>query len=417
MRPISGWWKWLVRLLLLAIPIAGVVYYWESKQASKINYQTQTITHGKLVQMVTGSGQLNPVMTVQVGSQISGIIQKLFADFNSSVRKDDIIAQIDPATYQANLTQARGELANAKAALGFAAANKPRAQALFTKGAVSQAALDKANSDFDQAQANVQIKEAAVVKAEIDLARCTIYAPIDGVVVSRNVDVGQTVAASLSAPILFLIANDLAKMQIDANISEADIGQVKEGQEVIFTVDAYLEQRFPGKVRQVRHAPLVVQNVVTYDTVIDVDNSGLKLKPGMTANVSIIVAQRENILQVSNAAFRVRLADVAPSLSSSDGQSDELKKESQGGEGKGRSRDGQGKRSSGHTVYILPKDGLPQPVEIKTGISDGTYTEVLAGLHEGDVVITGLGNAGSGSNQTSSSPENPFGGKQRMRTF
>src|SRR5439155_17299392 len=238
----------------------------------------------------TATGQLNPVTNVQVGCQISGTIQKLFVDFNSPVTQGQVVAQIDAATYQANLLQAEGDLANAKAALELAQINAGRSKDLFTNKLIPQSDYDQTIANLHQAEATVKIKEAAVQKAKVDLERCTIYSPVDGIVISRSVDVGQTVAASLSAPTLFVIANDLTKMQIDANVAEADIGGVEEGQDVDFTVDAFPNRTFHGKVTQVRNAPITVQNVVTYDTVIGVSNADLKLRPGMTANVSIIVA-------------------------------------------------------------------------------------------------------------------------------
>src|SRR5690349_4114754 len=275
-------------------------------------YQTAAVTRGAITQAVSATGTLNPVVNVQVGSQISGNIEKLLVDFNSPVKAGEVVAQIDPAVFQAAVTQAQGDLDSAKAALELAQVSQKRMVELVEKQNSSQSELDQANATLHQAQANVKIKEGALQKAKVDLEHCTITSPIDGIVISRSVDVGQTVAASLSAPVIFTIANDLTKMQIDAAVAEADIGAVDVGQKVDFTVDAFPRRTFQGEVTQVRNAPTTVQNVVTYDTVISVNNAELKLKPGLTANVSIVGAQRDNVLKLTNAALRFRPADATP---------------------------------------------------------------------------------------------------------
>src|SRR5881397_1106038 len=297
---------WLVVIVGLLL-IAFVVRQCHTRGAA--NYQTATVTRGAITQAVTATGTLNPVVNVQVGSQVSGNIAKLFADFNSQVKAGQVVAQIDPALFQATVTQAEGDLASTQAALELARVNAKRTQELFARKTSSQADLDQAMANLHQAEANVKIKQGALDKAKADLDHCTITSPIDGVVISRNVDVGQTVAASLQAPVIFQIANDLTKMQIDSNVAEADVGVVEVGQDVDFTVDAFPMRTFHGKVVQVRNAPITVQNVVTYDTVIGVSNPDLKLKPGMTANVSTIVAHKDNVLQIKNAALRYRPAE------------------------------------------------------------------------------------------------------------
>src|SRR5947199_8280800 len=346
-------------------------------QSGVSGYLTATVTRGAITQLVTATGTLNPVVNVQVGSQVSGNIAKLFADFNSEVKAGQTVAQIDPMLFQAAVTQAEGDVANAQAALELAKVNTERIQKLFIQKNSSQQDLDTANANLHQAEANVKIKQGALDKAKADLDHCTITSPIDGVVISRNVDVGQTVAASLQAPVIFQIANDLTKMQIDSNVAEADVGAAGVGQDVDFTVDAFPTRTFHGKVVQVRNAPITVQNVVTYDTVIGVDNKDLKLKPGMTANVSIIIAHKDNVLQLKNAALRYRPAEATPG---------EVRARSPG---PARARGGAGReqQTSERTVYIL-SGGRPQPVEIKTGISDGVATEVIEGLKEGDRVVT-----------------------------
>src|SRR6202140_1307189 len=345
---------------------------------SSATFQTVAVTRGPITQAVTATGTLNPVQNVEVGSQGSGNIQKLFVDFNSSVKAGQVIAQIDPVVFQANVNQAEGDLANAQAALELARLNEARTQALVAKQNSAQSDLDQATANLHQAEANVKIKEGALEKAKADLDHCTITSPIDGVVISGNVDVGQTVAASLQAPIIFTIANDLAKMQIDANVAEADVGGVAIDQDVDFRVDAFPSRTFHGQVVQVRNAPITVQNVVTYDTVIGVSNPDLKLKPGMTANVSILIAHRDNVLQIKNAALRYRPADATPT---------EARSTSASSPSGARPSGGRERRSGERTVYVL-SGGRPKPTQIRTGISDGISTEVLEGLKEGDRVIT-----------------------------
>jgi HlyD family secretion protein len=378
----------------------------QCRQSGGANYQTVVVTRGSLTQAVTATGTLNPVVNVQVGSQVSGNISKLFVDFNSQVKAGQIVAQIDPVLFQAAVTQAEGDLANAQAALDLARVNATRVQELFAKKNSSQADVDQAMANLHQAEANVKIKQGALDRAKADLQHCTITSPIDGVVISRSVDVGQTVAASLQAPVIFTIANDLTKMQIDANVAEADVGVVAVDQNVDFTVDAFPTQTFHGKVVQVRNAPITVQNVVTYDTVIGVTNPDLKLKPGMTANVSIIVAHKDDVLQIKNAALRYRPADATP------GGTKPATPSSGARPGGGREA-GRRERRIERTVYIL-SSGASQPraAQIKTGISDGIVTEVVEGLKEGDRVVTA--ELTSTSPAASPPPANPFGGPRRF---
>jgi HlyD family secretion protein len=308
------YYPWLVGIVGLLI-IAFVVR--QFRHNGTADYLTATVTRGPITQAVTATGTLNPVLNVQVGSQVSGNVSKLFVDYNSQVKAGQVVAQIDPALFQATVTQAEGDVANAEAALELARLNAKRTEDLFTRKTSSQADLDQARASLHQAEAGVKIKQGALDKAKADLEHCTITSPIDGVVISRSVDVGQTVAASLQAPVIFQIANDLTKMQIDSNVAEADVGMVQVGQEVDFTVDAFPTQTFHGKVIQVRNAPITVQNVVTYDTVIGVSNPDLKLKPGMTANVSIIAARKDNVLQLKNGALRYRPAEAGATFSHS----------------------------------------------------------------------------------------------------
>ena len=386
-------WLWLVIVLVSA---AGLCWFLNQPVGSTFEYETSLVSRGDLAQVVTASGQLNPVVKVEVGSQISGIIEQLFVDFNSPVKEGQLLTQLDPAAYEANLIQAQGNLASVKAALELVQLNADRARALQADKLSAKAEFEKAMADLHQAEAAVKISEGALKKADVDLARCKIYAPIDGIVISRNVNVGQTVAASLSAPILFLIANDLSKMQIETDVAEADIGMVRMGQDVEFTVDAFPGQTFRGKVTQVRNAPKIEVGVVTYVTIIELTNPELKLKPGMTANVSIIVARRDNALKIPSAALRFRPpkssepknADSSPALAEAKGEKKTdvaaRKKE---------------KRKSERTVYVVgvpasalsgTEAGAPQAVQVKIGITDGRHTEVIEGLKEGDRVVVGL---------------------------
>lgn len=454
----SGWIKWIFVLLLLAGIGYGVFFLVSRKGEKETEYKSVTVGKGDLTQVVTATGTLNPLLNVQVGSQISGTIQKIMVDFNSPVKEGDLIAQIDAATYQASVHQAEGDLANAKAGFQLAQLNATRAEELLKSKLISQADADKAKADRDQSAAQVKLKEASLERAKVDLARCNIYAPVSGIVISRSVDVGQTVAASLNTPTLFVIANDLAKMQIDANVSEADIGGVEAGQDVNFTVDAFPTRTFRGKVTQVRNAATTVQNVVTYDAVIGVSNSDLKLKPGMTANVSIVVAHRENVITVPNAALRFRPPETtaskkpgpggnsisnapggaiqsSPPVAQGQGQSGSPEgapaegggrrrrqgggSGGTGGEGSwsGRRAAARGEQSSNRTVYLAVPSvpGQPQPepkpVQIKIGISDGISTEVVEGLKEGDNVVTGVSSPSSAAPTGPSS--SPFGGGMR----
>jgi len=409
--------SWVIILGLLAVG-GGLAWHFIRGQNSGPEYQTVTVLRGDLTNAVTATGTLNPVVNVQVGSQISGIIQTLKADYNSPVKKGEVIAVLDPATYEANVSSAEGDLANANAALELAQVNARRSEELLKNNLIAQSDFDQSTATLHQAEAQVKIKQAALQRAKVDLARCTIYAPVDGMVISRSVDVGQTVAASLSAPTIFIIANDLTKMQIDANVAEADVGGVEEGQDVEFTVDAFPYRTFHGTVTQVRNSPITVQNVVTYDTVISVNNADLKLKPGMTANVSIIIARRHDVLTLANAALRFHLPTPERASSAGGGGSSTRSGDNSGARsgGEGGRRKGGGHRDQ-RTVYTLvtnPKADpgapkIPQPVEIKVGISDGLSTEITDGLKENEQVITSMVQ----SEDRSGAANNPFSGMRR----
>jgi HlyD family secretion protein len=482
----GGWLKGVIIFLTIGAVIAGGAWYFGAGGDNAPQYQTTAITRGDIVQTVTASGTLNPITNITVGSQISGIVSKLNVDWNSPVKATQLIAEIDPSTYQAAVEQADANLASAKANLELQQAEEERSAELFTNKLVSRSDYDTAIATLHEAEATVKLNQALLHNANANLGYCKIYSPVDGVVISRDVDVGQTVAASMTAPTLFVIANDLTKMQIDANVSEADIGTVAEGQDVEFTVDAFPDGKFSGKLVQIRNSPTTVQNVVTYDTVIGVNNPDLKLRPGMTANASIITAQRADVLKIPNAAFRFKPPELStnktffarlfngsetknpqtntspPAMSgetnkietAANGETpltgneppDELQKRvaemrargeevppeigaklreyyqsgvlqrpnggaRRGGAGGSVLRSAQASR----TVYILaagkdPGNPVVQAVRIRTGISDGTYTEVTDGLKEGDTIVSGVKLPQSSTASAAPAGASPFGG-------
>jgi HlyD family secretion protein len=455
-----GWFKWLLILLLLG---GGAFAWWKYRDDGKTvvpQYKTDAVTRGPLIQSVTANGQLSAVKNVQVGSQISGIIKELHADFNSRVKEGDVIARIDPSTYERAVEQAEAELASAKAQLQLAESELRRARELRQRELLSAAELDQAENAFAQGQATVKLREASLKRAKVDLERTTIYAPISGLVITRAVDVGQTVAASLSAPTLFIIAQDLSKMQIDAMVSEADVGGVIEGQRVQFSVDAFPGRQFEGTVKQVRYAPTTNQNVVTYATIVDVGNEDLKLRPGMTANASIITAEKPDVLKVPNAALRFRPPEGAQVITNDlpatvrrdgppsgagegGGNREEMRRRfesmspeererfraqrgSRGPRGSGSGGSGAANVISSRVVYVLVSTNGPngKPVEIakavpvKVGVSDGIATEVIEGLKEGDAVVTSAVVPGQQVRRpTGTTPFGgpPFGGGGGMR--
>ncbi len=409
----SIWIKWLIALAIVALLAGAGFWHWKGPRDDDPQFRTAVVTNGDLVQLVTATGQLNPMTNVLVGSQVSGNIKRLYVDFNSIVTNGEVIAQLDPANYNAQVAQMRGDLANAKAALELAQAEEERSQALYESKIVAKSDYDTAVAALHQAQAQVMVKEAALQQGEVNLAYTTIYAPVDGMVISRNVDVGQTVSASLSAPTLYVIANDLAKMQIDALVSEADIGGIETNQHVSFTVDAYPLRTFQGTVLQIRNSPQTNQNVITYDTVIKVDD----------------------VLRIPNSALRFHMADTSTNNSSASGASGGRTNAGPGarvgggGEGGGRrseagggggGRPGSGGHARGErstrTVYVLETDATgkqtAKPTQIKIGISDAINTEVLSGLKAGDQVIIGQSSSSSDTAQAPSS--NPFGGMRRF---
>ena len=440
-----------ILIIILLVAGVGIFAAFNLRGKGPVEYYTAKIENGEIKQVVEATGTINAVITVQVGSQVSGTISRLYVDFNSRVKKGQIIAQIDPALFNGALSQAKADLENAKANLAVAIANTAKAKAadaqnradyernlgLSKQGVISQQALDLAKANAEsataqvsaalatetQARAQVQQKQAAVEVAQTNLDYTTIRAPIDGTVVARSVDVGQTVAASLQAPTLFTIAQDLTKMQVYAKTDESDVGQIRPGQKVTFKVDAYPRETFTGTVSQVRMNSTVVQNVVTYDTIVDFDNPELKLFPGMTAYVSIPVATAANVVKVPNGALRYKPdmpADEIRALYQKNGIPEGTGSRSQNARAEtapasgarpqtaarrngtggavsdppAQSQEIQGSRFDTQIVWKLLPDKSVEPVRIKTGITDHTFTEMIrelsGDLKIGDELVTGV---------------------------
>jgi len=401
----------LVLMVVLAVTASVAAYYRANSGTDAPQFTTATVTRGDVVQTVEATGTLEAVTTVQVGSQVSGTIASLHADFNSQVKKGQVVARLEPSVLQAQVEQARASLDRlqadvdrARVTVDDAQQKQKRAHELFAQGLIAAADNDTADVTARQAQASLVAAQAQVTQAraslnqaEVNLSHTVITAPVDGTVISRSVDVGQTVAASMSAPTLFEIARDLREMQVNASIDEADIGQIASGQSVTFRVDAYPNDTFTGRVSQVRLNPVVTQNVVSYVTVIDVPNPELKLKPGMTATVTIEVARADDVVRVPVSALRFRpttemLADARPAGTSGT-QAPNTE----------RARTGAARERSANAdaavarVWTL-QDGVLHPVRVHTGVSDGTATAILGdALSEGTAIVTGVVASASGT--------------------
>jgi HlyD family secretion protein len=475
---VSKRWK-----CVLAVGILGVLgsagwasrdYFWGPQNGAK--FRLTTVERGDISSYVSATGTLNPVIMVQVGTQVSGTIEKLLADYSSSVQAGQVIALLDQASFRAKVAQAEAGLEDARADLKNAqanvsnvvasietaraevanqAANNERVQVesadaardlerhrqLFERQLISRSELDtaqsnsatvtaqrhaaraqfnaaaaklrsaqaqlhSANAQVDKAKAQISQAQASLEQAKVDLDRTIIRSPINGTVISRNVDIGQTVAASLQAPTLFTIAQDLTKMQVDTNVSEADVGNMAVDQEATFTVDAFPNQMFHGRVREIRQAPIIVQNVVNYNTVIAVDNPERKLRPGMTATVSILVARREQVLKIPKAALRFQ-----PKLSDEERQASEAALRT-GQDGRAREgtvalSEAQRKRWQGlPKVWFVTPEGFLRPIPVRLGISDDQFTELIDdGLQEGQALVTGVVD-GDGRGGSPSRPAN-----------
>jgi HlyD family secretion protein len=378
--------------------------HFTSKKSRTFHLDKARVERGDLVARVTATGTVSPRVTVQVGSQVSGRIAEMYADFGTRVKKGQVIAKLDPRMFGAvaeqslaNQAAAVGDLEKARAEAEAAERQLERATKLSEQNLISKAELDTATTTAKAARAAVASAQgnrsqatASLNQARVNLGYTTIKSPIDGIVVSRNVDVGQTVAASLQAPTLFTIAEDLAKMQVHAAVSEADVGRLAADMPATFTVDAYPDQKFSGVIRQIRDAPQTLQNVVTYDAVIDVDNADLRLKPGMTANVTFVYAERKDVLRIPTAALRFRPPDALLAERATDGEP--ASKDKGKGKGKGKkAKDNPAAPGDGgdeRSVWKLSGDGLAK-VAVDIGVSDGNKVEIKAGqLAEGDVIVT-----------------------------
>jgi HlyD family secretion protein len=399
--------RWIISIVLLTVAAGSVWYFFfKSGNSGNTQYRTAKVECGNITQTVRATGTIQPIKLVQVGTQVNGPIRKLYVDFNSQVKAGDLVAQIDPTTYearlaqdQANLIQSQANVEQTRAKLVQAEKELERTQKLTAREMLSQSDLDSATATRDTLTAQMKVSEAAVAQAQAalrlsqaNLGYTTIKSPVDGVVINRNVSEGQTVVASMSAQVLFLIATDLRKIQVEASIPEADIGNVAMGQLVIFNVDAY-EQSFTGTVTQIRMAASTVQNVVTYPVIIEADNPGNKLFPGMTADIVCEVARHDNVLKVPNAALRFKPEDRAAATAETPAKP----------KGKGAAA----RAERGYKIWAQkPETGTPRPIFVSLGITDGAFTEVRgdSSLAEGQDIITGIQVA----NSTQEKTVNPF---------
>jgi HlyD family secretion protein len=384
-RPLARRWLVGTCIVLFVLVVAGVIY-WATSSGTTVHYTAAPVTKGTVARTVTATGTVNPVLTIIVGTYVSGVIQQLYCDYNTQVKKGQICAKIDPRPYQtivdqdkANLAVAKAQLEKDNANLTYVKLNYERNLRLVETNAVSKDAADNAKNLYDQADAQIDFDQATIDQhqaqldaAQINLDYTNITSPVDGTVVSRNVTMGQTVAASFQTPTLFLIATDLTTMQVDTNVSESDIGGIKEGNKTTFTVDAFPKRTFEGRVAQVRQSPQTVQNVVTYDVVVSADNTDLTLKPGMTAATRIITESREDVTRVPNQALRYRPSNLSPAQLP--------------------------KLTPGQARVWVMRQGQPAAVSVITGLDDDSYTEIVSGdLKPGDQVISGEQNDGTSS--------------------
>jgi HlyD family secretion protein len=368
--------------IVLAAAAAGGYLWWQDQHASgaQEKYRTEPARIGDVTQTVSANGTLNPVVLVNVGTQVSGTVKKLRADYNDHVTAGQVLLELDPDLLEAQVRQSQASLNNARAALDLAQANEARNRSLIEQEYISKQEFDTSVQARKSAQAQVELATAQLAKDRTNLAYTVIRSPVSGVVVDRTVDVGQTVAASFQTPTLFRIAQDLREMQIDSSFAEADIGRIKVGQPVLFSVDAFPSRSFNATVKQVRLNPTTLQNVVTYDVVVAVDNPEQILMPGMTAYVNIVIAQRHGVLLVPNAALRFK---------------------PEGGAEKPAKRGAQKEETDGARATIYVPDAKPlRAVPIKIGIADSRFTEVLSGgLKDGDQVVVGNAIQGEGAGQ------------------
>ncbi|MDD8019417.1 MAG: efflux RND transporter periplasmic adaptor subunit [Bacteroidota bacterium] len=419
-----------ITISVIAVGLVAAVSVWyfffSNGKNSEVQYRLEKVSRGDIQVVVTATGTLSAVTTVQVGSQVSGILSKINVDFNDKVKKNQVVAQIDPTFLAASVRDAEASLQRAVAQYNESQRSFQRTKSLLEKSLASQADYDVALSQYEGNDAARKQAEAQLERAKINLRYATIISPIDGVVISRAVDVGQTVAASFSAPTLFTIANDLTKMQVQASVDEADIGKVQDGQDVTFTVDAYPEQTFHGTVRQVRLAPKLDQNVVNYTVIIDVPNPELKLMPGMTATVTVLVTKKESVLKVPTIALRftpssdqIEVRKDSTGTNSNDSTRNERRRQfaermRQSGTDGGNNSESMQQRMASRgvaRVWILNEKKKLEPIFVRTGLNDGTFTEIVRGkVDEGQEIVVGaLTQRLTNGSQTSS----PFGSQNR----
>ena len=377
--------KRILKYGVFALAIIGTIAVFSGGGDEKRNYITINITRGDLSYTVSATGEIQPVNTVNVGSQVSGTIDNLYVDFNSNVKKGDILLTIEPSVLQASVDEAMASLTSAKSQRDFAFSEYKRNKTLYNDGFISRAEMEQSETTYNQAEQSVKKAQSTYDRAVTNLSYATITSPVDGTVISRKVDVGQTVAASFSTPDLFEIAEDLTKMQIETSVSEADIGVIREGQPVTFTVDAYPTDIFNGTVRQVRLSPTTTSNVVVYTVVIDVDNSDMRLMPGMTAFATVIINSAENVYKAQNAAFLIRnFKSIAPTL-------DET--------------------ITPDTHLAIMRDGEIQFIEYKKGLESATETQIISDqIMDGDRIVVGVQGQTSNTTQNSNNRGGPMGG-------
>jgi HlyD family secretion protein len=415
------------RVLLVIVVIAAVaasigIYMKRENGKTEPKYKTEAAEIGSVAETVAATGTISAVTTVQVGSQVSGIVAKLYADYNSPVKKGQLLAELDPTPFQQQVEQRQADLLGAQVQVRNAEIQFQRTQRLVQEQLTPQADYDTAKAAYDAAVAQAAQSEASLKQAKTNLSYTKIYSPIDGIVVARAYDVGQTVAASFQAPTLFTIAEDLTKMQVQADVDQSDISRVNVGQTAKFTVDAYADQPFSGQISQIRLNATQNQNVITYPVMIDVPNPDAKLKPKMTADVTIEVARVADVLRVPNAALRFRPIETAATAGAGSGGNAGAPKQgggtgfSKAAEALGQAAGGSPTKRGGQTVYVLGASGEPKATQVRAGISDGRFTAIVSGdLKAGDRVITGF--ATVRSEQTGAAPgmtpgRGPGGGRR-----
>ncbi|NIG55150.1 efflux RND transporter periplasmic adaptor subunit [Chitinophaga sp. Cy-1792] len=397
----------IISIVVVVAALLLIWFFFIRKKGATVTFTTEAPAYGHIATTVTATGTIQPVDTVAVGTQVSGTLKYLYADFNSAVKKGQLLGQLDQSLFQAAVDQYKGMLASAKSQLVFQQANYGRQEQLYKTGAISRADYDNSTYLLNNAKASVASNAAQLASAEKNLEFSNIYSPIDGVVLNRNVSVGQTVAASFSTPTLFVIARDITKMQVQASVDEADIGNVKDSQRVSFTVDAYLDDVFAGHVQEIRLQPTVSSNVVTYTTIINATNDQMKLKPGMTANVTIYTAERDSALLIPVRALKYRpdstvLGSKYVLISAVSKHEKATPKDTNVVTNITSKRDGEV-----NYVWVLRGDTLQQK-RIRTGLNDNTHLEVLHGLSPDDMVITGQDNGSSGAAPTAQGTSSPF---------